>query len=89
MLYEDSQKRALEKYKFYAMLMGAEFKDDSSSKKAPRSSERSKPLSQSGIMFHNPSVYKNMTKQQKDELTRKMMGIHRQAMKKAPGMGRS
>jgi hypothetical protein len=87
-LYEDSQKRMLEKYKFYATLQGAEFADESSTEKVSEGSKILKPVHQSGTMFQSPSAYKHLSQKQKEELTRSMMGSHRQALSKAPGMRR-
>ena len=81
----------LERNKFFAMLFGAKFdEEEDGSTEADTERPTSMPFSQSGnrTLFQSPSVYKHLSKKQRDDLTRSMMGLHRQTMSKAPGMGK-
>lgn len=69
--------------------MGAEFEDEDkvSAPRAERGSAK-KPFIQSGALFKDPKAYRHLSKEQKEELTKAMMGQHRQLVRKIPGMGR-
>lgn len=71
--------------------MGAEIKEEGETGvSAPRaeSGSASKPFPESGVLFKDLKEYRHLTKEQREELTQRMMGHHRQAMRKLPGMGR-
>lgn len=85
-LYEHSQIRALEKYKYYARIMGAEIKDEPTASRA-ESLSADEPTIQSGALFKSPKAYQHLTKQQRDKLTQDMMAQHKRLSKRLPGMG--
>lgn len=74
-LYEHAQKREIERYKFQAMMHGAEPKDDP----PPMISSEKKD---SPFMFGDPDDYKNMSPEGQKDLTDKMLSAHKLWAKK-------
>ncbi len=69
MLYEHAQKREDDKRKFQAVIHGAQVKDAPST---TTTKKESKPF-----MFGDPEDYKKMSTEEKEALTKTMMGAHK------------
>lgn len=78
-LYKHAMGRKNDEYRFYALLHGADLD----------TTQQQQPANQSLPIFGDPESYKNMSKEERDNLTNKMMGQHkgwaRQAIGKANG----
>jgi hypothetical protein len=69
--------------------MGATFGEDST--EVPSKKEDTfvnEGLTQSGALFKHPNHYRNLSKEQREQLTQQMMSQHRQLARKLPGMGK-
>ena len=74
LLYEFAIKREVERREFEAAIHGAEMK-----KTVRKETTTSAPVKKSNniFMFGDPEEYKDMSEEEKKELTRKMMGMHK------------
>jgi hypothetical protein len=70
--YERSQKRDELGLRFHAILHGAKFDDDKQPFKEPPTEGAPK-----GFMFGDPKEYNKMNPEEREELTQKMMGMHK------------
>lgn len=70
-LYEEIQKAKDIEFRFQAAINGAELKDDVGSVKEQSGCKASVPL------FGDPEAYNQMSDQEKDSLTGKMMNKHK------------
>lgn len=85
LMYEYIQKREIEKYEFHASLQGIDLRKEMKKHKSTKNSiNRQKQLldqqekKQDMPLFRDPEEYKNLSQEERDELTKKMMGQHRQ-----------
>ncbi len=74
-LYEHAQKREAERFRFQAMMHGAEPKDSSSIVSSEKKASRP-------FMFGDPDDYKNMSPEGQKDLTDKMLNAHKLWAKK-------
>lgn len=70
-LYEEIQKVKESEFKLQASMHGIDFKDDSTG------ATQSDVDSQKVPLFGDPEAYDNMSEQEKENLTQKMLGKHR------------
>ena len=70
-LYDEIQKAKDIEFRFQASIHGAEIKDDVTK---PTQSDSNKPVIP---LFGNPEAYENMTDQEREEETSKMLNKHR------------
>jgi hypothetical protein len=80
-LFEHTQKRELQKMKFWAALVGVDI--DKEAEETPRTPPKLSSKS-SGMMFRDPKDYEHMSKEERQALTDKMMGAHQRVMAKTP-----
>jgi hypothetical protein len=76
-LYELTQEREGQKLRFLASLQGVKLD-------APVVSEKPRDTT----LFLDPKEYENLSKEERQALTNKMMGVHKQAMAATP-LGRT
>lgn len=87
-LYKHAMERKSNEYRFYALLHGADLdKSSSTSKQSDNStpSQPQQPANQSLPIFGDPESYKHMSKEERDELTNKMMSQHQGWARKGIG----
>jgi hypothetical protein len=73
-LYEQAIKRKNEEYRFFALLHGADPDADGTER---QDNSHKQQNSQSLPLFQDPEKYSHLSKEERDELTAKMMGKHR------------
>jgi len=85
-LYDEVQDRLSDNYKFLAAIHGV--KVDDGGQQTPPVSTQQQTDTQSFPLFQDPKAYEHLSADEKDELTKKMMGKHSlwagDALKKAP-----
>jgi len=71
-LYEDSEKRLADRMRFEAQIHGIDVKEDSS-----RPQKKSAARTDGKCIPGDPDSYSHLSMEERDELTRKMMGKHK------------
>jgi len=88
-LYKHAVERKEQEYNFYAKLHGFDLDKATAQKTTETSRASEQPANQSLPIFGDPESYKHMSKEERDDLTKKMMGQHkgwaRQAIGKSNG----
>lgn len=75
-LYELGTQRKINEFKFQAMIHGIDLSKHSKNNPPPK--QKDKEVIQSPFMFGNPEDYSHMSKEEKEELTQKMLNHHMQ-----------
>lgn len=82
LLHEHSIKRQNDHYKFLAAIQGIDLDKEKGTERTD-----SLKMSKNDLTFQDPDAYKDMSDEERDELTRKMKGGHMRAVQ-ASGFGK-
>lgn len=85
-LYVCAMRRKNDEYRFYALLHGHDLDKDKNNKSKTSSQRRQQQQSKQSLpIFGDPEEYKNMSKEERDNLTQKMMKQHQTWAKSSTG----